>query len=136
MTFRVFAADRTLVPFIDVHGMKLQLTEIYVEQSVLQNGLSARKEHIGVAVGQYKVEALCSLKRDLIEAGVPEDRIGLLHSYEYDEAKAKAFLEEGENRYPFSIWGQGKALYTEQGKEGSMMADSFAGEKAYQCCLT
>jgi hypothetical protein len=58
------------------------------------------KDHIGVAVGQYKVEALCSLKRDLMDAGVPEDRIGLIHSYQYDEEKAKAFLEEGEELPP------------------------------------
>jgi hypothetical protein len=108
-----------LVPFIDVHGMKLQLTEIYVEQSVLQNGLSARKEHIGVAVGQYKVEALCSLKRDLIEAGVPEDRIGLLHSYEYDEAKAKAFLEEGKTDILFQSGGRVKLSTRNRGRRAA-----------------
>lgn len=38
-------------------------------------------EHISVAVCQSQVEALCTLKRELMEAGVPEEKIGLLHSY-------------------------------------------------------
>ncbi|MDB5808904.1 MAG: hypothetical protein JWN94_1026 [Betaproteobacteria bacterium] len=37
-------------------------------------------EHVSVAVAASKVEALCDLKRDLIRNGVPESKIGLLHS--------------------------------------------------------
>ncbi|MGD9713778.1 MAG: hypothetical protein AB7V46_17210 [Thermomicrobiales bacterium] len=35
---------------------------------------------VSVAVSASKVEALCDLKRDMINAGVPEDSIGLLYS--------------------------------------------------------
>lgn len=44
--------------------------------------------HISVAVCASKVEALCDLKRDLMSQGVPEDKIGLLHSYKHDPEKA------------------------------------------------
>lgn len=43
--------------------------------------------HISVAICTSKVEALCDLKRDLIEREVPEDKIGLFHSYSYDKSK-------------------------------------------------
>ncbi|MCB1804832.1 MAG: hypothetical protein KDK04_06165 [Candidatus Competibacteraceae bacterium] len=43
------------------------------------------RDDIGFAVAASKVEALCALKRDLIESGVPASKIGLLHSYRYDE---------------------------------------------------
>ncbi|MGA3113795.1 MAG: hypothetical protein ABSF90_05095 [Syntrophobacteraceae bacterium] len=42
---------------------------------------------VSVAVCASKVEALCSLKRDLMAEGVPESRIGLLHSYKFDPEK-------------------------------------------------
>lgn len=41
-----------------------------------------------VAVCASKVEALCDLKRGLIRQGVPEEKIGLWHSYDYDPSKA------------------------------------------------
>lgn len=41
-------------------------------------------DNISVSVSASKVEALCSLKRALMEHGVPEDKIGLLHSYQHD----------------------------------------------------
>src|SRR5579862_4393537 len=37
-----------------------------------------------VAISASKVEALCELKRGLIELGVPENAIGLIHSYTFD----------------------------------------------------
>jgi hypothetical protein len=37
-------------------------------------------DHISVAVSASKVEALCSIKRDLMAHGVPEEMIGLKHS--------------------------------------------------------
>lgn len=37
-------------------------------------------DHVSVAVSASKVEALCSIKRDLIAHGVPEEKIGLKHS--------------------------------------------------------
>jgi hypothetical protein len=52
-------------------------------------------QHVSVAVCASKVEALCDLKRDLMAQGVPEDRIGLLHSYRYKEGYAKEFLATG-----------------------------------------
>lgn len=39
-----------------------------------------RFDHVSVAVSASKVEALCSIKRDLIAHGVPEEQIGLKHS--------------------------------------------------------
>lgn len=41
-------------------------------------------EGIGVAVCASKVEALCDIKRDLMDHGVPDEDIGLFHSYQYD----------------------------------------------------
>jgi hypothetical protein len=41
-------------------------------------------EPVSVAVCASKVEALCKIKLDLIKQGVPEDKIGLLHSYKFD----------------------------------------------------
>lgn len=44
-------------------------------------------DHVSILVCQSKVEGLCELKRKLIAKGIPEDKIGLIHSYDYDEAK-------------------------------------------------
>jgi len=42
-------------------------------------------EDISVAVCASRVEALCELKRDLVNvAGIPEEKIGLVHSYRHD----------------------------------------------------
>ena len=49
-----------------------------------------RLDDVSVAVSASKVEALCELKRDLIKAGVPAGRIGLVHAKRYDPAKAEA----------------------------------------------
>lgn len=46
-----------------------------------------------VAISASKVEALCELKRGLIELGVPEQAIGLEHTYTYDPSK---LLENGQ----------------------------------------
>jgi hypothetical protein len=43
-----------------------------------------------VIVSASKVEALCDLKRDLLAAGVPEEKVGLLHSYRYRADLASA----------------------------------------------
>lgn len=37
-------------------------------------------DHISVSVSASKVEALCQLKRDMMEHGVPEERIGLIYA--------------------------------------------------------
>lgn len=55
-------------------------------------------DHVSVAVAASKVEALAELKREMIAAGVPEDRIGLIHSYRHDPAKIGedgTLLEDG-----------------------------------------
>ena len=44
-------------------------------------------DRVSVLVSASKVEALCQLKRDLLKAGVPEDWIGLYHSYQYHPDK-------------------------------------------------
>lgn len=48
-----------------------------------------------VVVSATKVEALAGIKRDLIANGVPEERIGLIHSYRYDPAPPRGALPEG-----------------------------------------
>ncbi len=51
---------------------------------------------VSVAVVASKVEALCQLKRDLIQRGVSASAIGLLHSYEHDASwKPGADLKDG-----------------------------------------
>ncbi len=44
-------------------------------------------EDVSVAVCASKVEALCDLKRALISMGLPDEKVGLLHSYRYDPAR-------------------------------------------------
>lgn len=50
-------------------------------------------EDVSILVCASKVEALCQLKRDLVEDGVPEEWIGLYHSYQYNEEMAQSFLK-------------------------------------------
>jgi hypothetical protein len=45
-------------------------------------------DHIGIIVAASKVEALCEMKRKLIAHGVPEAKVGLVHSYRYDKGEA------------------------------------------------
>jgi hypothetical protein len=52
-----------------------------------------------VAVCASKVEELCSIKRELIAEGVPDEHIGLFHSYRYDQETAEAYLN-GEDELP------------------------------------
>ncbi|HRZ59077.1 MAG TPA: hypothetical protein P5163_00665 [Rubrivivax sp.] len=49
---------------------------------------------MSIAVSAAKVEALCTLKRDLIAAGIPSEYVGLMHSYKHDPRgrNAKALL--------------------------------------------
>src|SRR5207247_191955 len=42
-----------------------------------------------IGVASEKVEALCQLHRDLIAEGVPEEKIGLIHSYGFDAENAE-----------------------------------------------
>lgn len=49
-------------------------------------------EQIGVAVCASKVEALCDLKRDLVHEGVPDEKIGLVHSYQFDQKIAEDYV--------------------------------------------
>jgi len=46
-----------------------------------------------VAVSASQVEQLCELKRALIKEGVPAEKIGLIHSYKYNEEKAAALMD-------------------------------------------
>ncbi len=48
-----------------------------------------------VVVSATKVEALAGIKRELIANGVPEARIGLIHSYSYDPSIPRDALPEG-----------------------------------------
>lgn len=40
-----------------------------------------KADNIGILICQSKVEALCTLKKDMIASGIPEEKIGLIHSY-------------------------------------------------------
>lgn len=63
--------------------------------AVNERGLSDASrvcDNISVIVCASKVEALCRLKRDLLETGVPEQSIGLVHSYKFDPELAAAYL--------------------------------------------
>ena len=51
---------------------------------------------ISVAICASKVEELCHIKRQIIAEGVPDDFIGLLHSYQYNEDRAREYLENCE----------------------------------------
>lgn len=50
---------------------------------------------VGIAVAASKVEAIAEIKLDLMEMGVPADKIAVLHSYEFNPKKAK----EGKDGY-------------------------------------
>lgn len=54
--------------------------------------IEAQATHISVAISASKVEALCELKRELIENGVPKEKIGLLHNKIYSPAKVEAVI--------------------------------------------
>lgn len=50
-------------------------------------------DRISVVVCASKVEALCELKRALNkDGGIPLEKIGLIHSYKYNESRAKDYL--------------------------------------------
>jgi hypothetical protein len=44
-------------------------------------------DDVSVVVAQSRVDALCELKRELMAEGIPESKIGLLHTYTYDPSK-------------------------------------------------
>jgi hypothetical protein len=46
-----------------------------------------------VVIAASKVEELCDIKRNLIDKGVPADRIGLIHSKAYDPDYAEEWLQ-------------------------------------------
>lgn len=59
--------------------------------ALVQEGFDDRS----VVVSATKVEALAGIKRDLIANGVPEERIGLIHSYRHDPMLSLPELPEG-----------------------------------------
>lgn len=59
--------------------------------ALVQEGFDDRS----VVVSATKVEALAGIKRDLIANGVPEERIGLIHSYRHDPSHPRGALPEG-----------------------------------------
>ena len=56
------------------------------------NKTNPEYQEISIAVSASKVEALCDLKRDLINSGVPAEWIGLFHSYKFKSDVARRFL--------------------------------------------
>lgn len=52
-----------------------------------------------IGVSAEKIEALCKIKRELVEGGVPEELIGLRHSYSWDADMAEAFIK---NKVPLT----------------------------------
>jgi hypothetical protein len=57
------------------------------------SALSSTNRREAVAVCSEKVEQLCQLYRDLIDAGVPAEMIGLRHNYSHDPEQRKRFLD-------------------------------------------
>jgi hypothetical protein len=49
-----------------------------------------------VVIAASKVEELCDIKRKLIEKGIPETSIGLIHSKEYDPKVADEWRRTGD----------------------------------------
>lgn len=70
-------------------------TESLVALVAAINQLNMSK--VSIMICQSKVEGLCELKRKMIAMGVPEEKIGLIHSYDYDQAKldGKGYPTEG-----------------------------------------
>ena len=58
-------------------------------QALIEQG----HDHVGVAIAASKVEELCVIKRKLLAAGVPAERVGLRHEYKHDPWLAQAFLD-------------------------------------------
>ncbi|MDP1573267.1 hypothetical protein [Hydrogenophaga sp.] len=56
-------------------------------------------DHVSVLVCQSKVEGLCSLKRKMMDMGVPEAKIGLIHSYDFDPTMLDANGKPREGNY-------------------------------------
>ena len=70
--------------------------------------------HTGVIVCTSKVEALCEIKRSLVkDHGVPEEIIGLIHSYKYDPKIAQESIQ-GVRELPH---GYASEPATEKGEE-------------------
>jgi hypothetical protein len=82
-------------------------------------------QHIGVSVAAGQVEALCSIKRALLEHGVPEKKIGLKHSL----GAAASLPSTGDSERQFMLvsharvkGGTDNALFTEyRGKPRALM---------------
>jgi hypothetical protein len=54
------------------------------------------RKSYSVAISASKVEALCEIKRGLMDLGVPEAAIGLSHSYTYDAETVARYQKAGE----------------------------------------
>ncbi len=52
-----------------------------------------------LAVSASRIEALCTLKRDMLDAGIPEDKIGLLH----DDKRASLPATDDNDDRPFML---------------------------------
>ena len=59
-------------------------------------GEGGPKHNLSISVAASKVEALCELHRELVSAGVPDELIGLVHSYKgMDDWKPGMSIPEG-----------------------------------------
>lgn len=61
-----------------------------------------------VAIAASRVESLCDLYRDLEALGIPSDRLGLIHSYGFDSAKAAEWMQ---TRNPEALGQGGRTSY-------------------------
>ncbi len=59
-----------------------------------------RLDDVSVTVCASKVEALCDIKRELMDSYVPEEEIGLLHSYKFDEDIAEEYMNGERSQLP------------------------------------
>lgn len=63
--------------------------------------VASGRADLSVAVAATKIEHLCEMRRALLANGVPEDRLGLLHSLRYDPAKVS---DDGTAEDGYASW--------------------------------
>jgi hypothetical protein len=90
-----------------------------------------RYDDLSLAVSANQVEALCQLKRDMLANGVPDEKIGLLHSYPYEAGKEK---EDGFASLPCTRENEDKPimLVTHQRIKGSQTRNNLQQFANYQ----
>src|SRR6185437_7753531 len=70
-------------------------------RTIIEWATQVHKQHLPytLAVSASRIEALCTLKREMTENGIPEEKIGLLH----DDAKASIKATDDNDERPFML---------------------------------